>query len=465
MIRKTKKAQVATLAKPMPLTRRTADILLGEGRAWYHVLRYEWLSALSIIIGVVALIFFWEPLPPNEIGLAVGREGTSDGIYGEKLVAFFAEHGIKLNLTYTEGGKQPVDAMVREKSIQSALVLGGLYNKRELSNVYSLGSAQYEALWVFYRGEDFAGDHPIIHFSNKKISIGEPGSGSYSIISPLLATQDLTKEPSQGSVYNWSSGKSFQALLDGELDAFATVDGIDSPMIQKLIATPSIKIASFGLAPAYVKKLSHLEIVSIPRGSFTVFPIYPEKDIQMVATTLTLVVEKTLHSAIQLLFLMAMDHLGDSRDQFFAKPDEFPSYKDSSIELAPNAKVFFSQGRPSSLKYLPFWASSIFEQLGFLLLSCLAVVYPLYRLFPNYRVTLTSDKVALAFEVLHKIQAQFRQAQTQEEFDQIMRDFKEIQGQVEDWIPSFSIPAYYGLLGPIDRIKRIAAERQDFLNQ
>jgi len=163
------------------------------------------------------------------------------------------------------------------------------------------------------------------------------------------------------------------------------------------------------------------------------------------------------------LFLMATDHLGDSRDQFFAKPDEFPSYKDPSIPLAPLAKQYFSNGPPTSLQYLPFWAASFIDRIWFFVLGSLAVIYPLYRLIPNYRTTLGQLKVNDAYDMLHATQLRFAQAQTQEEFDHIMQDFLQLQREIEDWIPKLNIPAYYGLLRPIELIKKVALERQAFL--
>jgi hypothetical protein len=183
----------------------------------------------------------------------------------------------------------------------------------------------------------------------------------------------------------------------------------------------------------------------------------------MVATSLTLVVQKDLHPALQLLFLMAIDHLGDSRDQFFAKPDEFPSYKDSNIPLAPIAKHYLAHGAPQSVQYLPFWAASLFDRVWFFILGSLAVLYPLYRLIPNYRKTLSQHKVNDAFDMLHAIQLRFARAQSQEEFDLIMEDFLQLQRGIEEWIPRLSIPAYYGLSRPIENIKKVAIERQKFL--
>ncbi len=107
----------------------------------------------------------------------------------------------------------------------------------------------------------------------------------------------------------WPYLKSVEALIAGEINALSVVDGIESPVIKRLLADPNIHIGNF-----------------------------PPIDINMVSTSLTLIVEKDLHPAIQLLFLMAMEEIGDSRDQFFAKQDEFPSYKDSNIPLSPIAQ-------------------------------------------------------------------------------------------------------------------------------
>jgi len=77
------KPTVETLAKSKPLAKRTAKLLREEGHAWYHVLRYDWIYLLTLAIGVSILVFFWAPLPPKTLGIAVGREGTSDGVYAE----------------------------------------------------------------------------------------------------------------------------------------------------------------------------------------------------------------------------------------------------------------------------------------------------------------------------------------------------------------------------------------------
>jgi hypothetical protein len=104
MPRNKKSPVTNSLAKLPPITQRTAKVVRAESYAWLHVCRQEWLSILSLLIGVALLVFFWQPIPPKVVGLAAGPKGTSDGIYAEKLVAFFAKNGVTLNITYTEGG-------------------------------------------------------------------------------------------------------------------------------------------------------------------------------------------------------------------------------------------------------------------------------------------------------------------------------------------------------------------------
>ncbi len=453
-----------SLAKLPPIAKRTIKVVRAESFAWSHVFRQEWLSILSLLIGIALLVFFWQPIPSKVVGLAAGPKGTSDGLYAEKLVAFFAKNGVKLNITYTEGGKQPIAVMQREDKIQSALVLGGLYKKHELDeDAFSLGSSQYEPLWLFYRGDLIKEDQPVLHFATTTgIAIGQPGSGSNTIIKEVL-TSGRKKSDVPLKLLEWPYLKSVEALIAGEINALSVVDGIESPIIKRLLADPNIHISNFPLAPAYVKRLPQLDIVSVPRGSFSSDPLFPAADINMVSTSLTLIVEKDLHPAIQLLFLMAMDEIGDSRDQFFAKQDEFPSYKDSNIRLSPIAQQYFTRGPPTALSYVNFVFASLANRIWFFILSAFAILYPLYRLIPNIRSRLGQMKTNDAQEMLYEIQTRFAEAESEEEFDAIMRDFDRLHREVDLWMPRISLAHYYGVLGTINQVANIAQTRKAFL--
>lgn len=345
-----------------------------------------------------------------------------------------------------------------------SLVLGGLYKKHEIDDkVFSLGSSQYEPLWLFYRGDAIKEDQPVVHFATTSgIAIGEPGSGSNTLVYDILKSGRSNVTESY-KLLEWPYLKSVEALLAGEIKALTAVDGIDSPVVKRLLADPAIRIANFPLAAAYVKRLPQLDVVSIPRGSFTSDPIFPPLDVNMVSTSLSLIVEKDLHPALQLLFVMAMDHIGDSRDQFFAKQDEFPSYKDSNIPLAPIAKRYFNQVPPAALTYVDFRLASLVNRIWFFILSALAILYPLYRLIPNFRSTLGQIKVSDAQDMLYQIQTRFVDAKTIEEFNAAMSDFIHLQNEVDTWIPRISVSHYYQVVRSLEYVKKIAQERKTLL--
>ena len=135
-------------------------------------------------------------------------------------------------------------------------------------------------------------------------------------------------------------------LLAGQIDAMAIVDGFDSPTIQGLIAHPELHIFDFAYADAYVKRMPYLEVVTIPRGSLDLAKLDPPNDIHMIASTVTLLVEKTMHPAIQQLFLQAADRTNEDAEGFFGRADQFPAYIDKSIPLSDVAQRYYDKGAP-----------------------------------------------------------------------------------------------------------------------
>ena len=117
------------------------------------------------------------------------------------------------------------------------------------------------------------------------------------------------------------------------------------------------------------------------------------------------------------------------------------------------------------MNYVGFILASLVDRIWFFILSAIAIFYPLYHLIPNFRTTLGNIKVSDAQEMLYLIQERFTQAQTQAEFDAVMRDFMRLQEEVALWIPRISVPAYYQIVRPIEFVKKKATDRQEFLKR
>jgi hypothetical protein len=249
-------------------------------------------------------------------------------------------------------------------------------------------------------------------------------------------------------------------LIKGDVDAMFVVDGIDSPIVQKLLSTPGIHLFNFGLVPAYTKQMPVLDMVTIPRGSLNLQTIYPKEDIHMIASTTTLLVLEDTHPAIQLLFLMAADHISNDRNQFFAKPEFFPVYLDHSVPLSPVAKRFYDNGPPVLAQLLPLWLASFVDRMWLLVLGTLAVAYPLYRAVLGYRRFRSELLITGAYEELMELEAAIRQADAQERLGALLTELDQLEIEVSSTgISTDNMSSLYSLKSALNLVREQAVAR------
>ena len=434
--------------------------LLKEMRTWHALARNEWPLLLLLALGIVALVNYTRPLPPRTVTMAVGQAGSAHMLIANYYAQFFADRGVELRIVQTEGTGQNLKTIIENPDVKAGLIVGGAIKKGQYPQLMSLGSIEYEPLWLFYRGPVYDKDDVFQHFSTQKIAIGTGGTATQRILREILALRGIPVD-AQANFLVWPHQKAADALIAGEIDAMAVVDGFNSPTIQRLLNTPDIRLYSFKLAPAYIKKLPFLDSVVIPRGSLNVAEVRPPEDVRMVASSLTIVADKDLHPALQLLFLMAADQYGDSREQFFARPDEFPSYKDQSLPLSPIAKSYFDEGPPKGLRFAPFWMASFVDRIWLLILGLLAVGYPLYRLLPNYRHMQSRVELAGNYEELRDIEQSARIARTLGEIDTALADLRQLEKDMDKvTVPEENMRDYYGYWTAINHVLRLISEKR-----
>lgn len=439
--------------------------LLMELKAWRVLIRNEWPLVLMFVAGLVILLSQIRPFPPTQLSILVGQQGSSHEILAQRFVDFFKDHGVKLDVLYTDGTQDNLKSLIEHPDINIALTLAGSVEKGTYPELMTLGSVQYEPLWLFYTGPIYKGDDPFAHFSAKRIAIGAPGSGTQHLLREMLKIRGITLEQ-QKNFQEWPHRQAAQALLDGEIDAMVIVDGFTSPTIRHLLAAENVHIYNFALAPAYIKKMPFLDVVTIPRGSLNLEQVYPPEDIRMVSSSLTLLIDQKLHPALQLLFLMAADKFGDARDQFFARPDEFPAYRDQAVPLSPVAKQYFDQGPPISLRYVPFWVASFLNRIWLLVLAVLAIGYPLFRLTPNYRHTNSRLEIASAYEDVRTLEQAARNATTHTQIEHILSALKELETEIDAIpVPTDSMSTYYSLWGALNIVHKYAKDRFEILTK
>ena len=449
-----------TVRKNHAFIRFVFNRLREEHLAWRIMLREEWVSLLVILIGVVLVIFVTRPLPSLEVTLAVGQPGSTTEQLGKRYQEIFAQEGVTLHLVNTAGSRESiVEADDAKTPINAGFLLGGIAHRGDFPHLVSLGSVQYLPLWLFYRGPQFAGADAISYFRGKPMAIGREGSGTELLLTRILAMRGVQISGENANLRRLSHADAIEQLLAGKIEGMAIVDGFDSPTIQNLLTHPELHIFDFAYADAYVKRMPYLETVVIPRGSLNLAKLDPPHDIHMIASTITLLVEKTMHPAIQQLFLLAADKTSEDTDNFFGRTEQFPAYIDKSIPLSDVAKRYYDKGAPWLTGMLPFWAVSYIDRMWLLVLGLFAIVLPLFRLIPNYRLFRSRQLISDAYDELKVIEERMYAATSVEQLRYLSERLEMLDAELGDvWVSSDETNRFYTMKSAIALVRREIGE-------
>ena len=431
--------------------------LLEEHMAWRIMLREEWVSLLALLFGVGMVVLFTRPLPPSTVVLAVGQPGSTYEQLGQRYQTYFAEQGVTLKLVNTAGSKESIaEADAVGTPVNAGFLLGGVAHRGEFPHLVSLGSVQHLPLWIFYRGPQLAGLDAVAYFKGKPVAIGLEGSGTELLLNRILALRGIKLERDFAQFRRLSHAEAVDQLIDGKIEAMAIADGIDSPTIEKLLAHPSLRIFDFAYADAYVKHMPYLEKLIVPRGSLNLATLEPSQDIRLVASTITLLVEKDMHPALQLLFLQATDAISDDvASGFFGRSDQFPSYIDKSIPLSPVADRYFSKGAPWLSGDLPFWAVNYIDRIWLLVLGLFAIVLPLFRLVPNYRLFRSRQLISDVYDELKILEEKMYAATSEWQLRQLLDRIDRLDDELGDvWVSSDETNRFYTMKSAIGLVQR-----------
>ena len=374
-----------------------------ELKSWFSLLKEIWPLVTLLLLALILLLWLAKPAPPKKVLMATGI-GGSYKVLGEKYREYFAKKGIDLKLVATHGSKENLEHLIdRKDPIQIALVQGGMIASDQLSGVESLGSVDFEPVWVFYRSKVFNEAGKILDrdIAKLKISIGPIGSGTHSHALKILEANNLPI--SSPNLLSLKNADGVTALERGEIDAVLLVDGYESPNVQRLIRNPEIHLANFRRADAYTRLFPYFEELTVPMGGFDLGSNIPDHSIQLISTTTNLLIDNRLHPAIQLLLLEAAKEINGVKS-YFAKAGQFPAYINSEAPLSDEARYFYQKGTPTLMKYLPFWVAEFLERMFFLLLPFAAFAFPIIKSIPTYRVNLARKQINSIYKELDKFE-------------------------------------------------------------
>jgi len=332
-------------------------------------------AAILTLLGFVIAYQFVDPAPPTTLTFSAG---SKEGAYYAHAISYrdyLKARGITVNVVESAGSLENVEALATGKA-DVAFVQSGIADPAGTA-LSSLGSMYYEPLWVFVRGD--LAISTLHDLKGKNIAIGPQGSGTRVLALQLLKENGV--DESTASMLPLSGSAAVEALNSGSVDAVFLVAAATADAVWKLNSSANARLINFGRADAYTRRIATLSALTLPQGSLDLGANEPKQDMRLLAATATLLVNESLHPALQDLLMQAASHIHGGRS-LFSTAGEFPTPLYTALPLSKEAVRYYKSGPPFLQRYLPFWAATLLDRLKVMLLPFIALMIPLFKVMP-----------------------------------------------------------------------------------
>lgn len=429
-----------------------------EFRALMLLLRYQWYMVVLFLVGIAALIQHLQPIPPSTVTMAQGQPNSTLEVLSKQYQDYFAKHGVTLKLVESRGAIENLD-LLKQGKVDIALSQGGA-PMDAASGLVTLGSVGYQPLWLFYTGPEFKGNDFFKFLENKTVYVGVPGSGTRVMTDALLTQAGQIANPSFKLRDDMSARDSVQALKEKKIDAMFLLAGYESGNAQALLQDKDMQIMNFPIAHAIAKHLGFAEVVTLPRGALRFSPPRPTEDLQMVATTTTLLAHEDLHPAIQHLLLRATREAQQKKADFFSRPGGFPAFIDLATPRSSVAVNYYTKGPPLLEGRLPHWLASFFDTAWFTLVTLFAILYPLSKMIPGYRKMLFEIVASSVYQTISYLDIDLYKAANAAEIRVCLEKIEKLNLRVREmWVPKGAKEAYGLVVNSMEILLKRGQER------
>ncbi len=390
---------------------------------------------IIIIIGWASYRFV-HPIPPKTLVMSTGMEQGSFVLFGERYRQLLARNGIQVKLLSSSGAVENLKRL-RDQSqrVDAGFVQDGLGQVEDAANLVSLGSVFYTPLWVFYKGRDTLDD--LSQLRGKRINIGPEGSGIRKFALDLLKAADSLDPPTK--IYELPRAASKKAMMEGKIDGIMLFSASDNPFVQEMLHSKDIRLMSFNQAESYTRLFPGLSHVILPKGIVNLSERYPSSDIHLLASTVNLIVRKTLHPALIYLLLKTSREMYSGAD-WIHKAGEFPSLKTQDFPISEQAQRFYKSGGSVLYDSLPFWAAAFINSMLLILIPLGVILIPMIGILPWLYTWRNRSKYYRWYRELRNFEKDMTEYYRLENFN----DYQERLAQIEKAVDriKISVPFY-----------------------
>ncbi|MBP2426135.1 TAXI family TRAP transporter solute-binding subunit [Bradyrhizobium elkanii] len=356
-------------------------------------------GALAIFLGAGA--FIMATLPPRELVMATGAEGSANYELGIRYREILAKEGVKLQLQPTSGSLENLKYLRDPRSrVSVGFIQGGTTTGKEAPELESLGTIFYEPLWLFRRSEIGEGVQAL---RGRRLSIGAEGSGGRALALQIM--QRTRIDSIVGEISGYAPQAAAEKLVAGDIDAAFIVTAWESPVVQSILNAKGIELSSAQRADAFVAIYPFLHKLVLPAGVIDLLANRPPADVVLLAPKASLVVRADLHSALQYVLLNAAAEI-HSQPGIFQKAGEFPAAESIGIPLSQEAQRYYKTGRPFLQGYLPFWGATLVEKVVVVLLPLAALLFPVFKFLPQTYDWMMQLRIRRLYDEIRSIESE-----------------------------------------------------------
>jgi hypothetical protein len=336
-------------------------------------------------------------------------------------------------------------------------VVGGVSDGKHEPGLLSLGTVYNNPFWLLY-----SSDEPfdrLSQFKGKRIAAGPVGSGTRSSAEKILGKAGVNSE--NAAFLPFAGSAAVEALNDGKVDAVWMLGAPDATAVRSLLQNPKVRIMSFPTAEAFTIIFPELVRLVLPRGVIDIDRNIPPTDVPLIGSTAKVLVRSDLHREIVQLLLQTMVEAHGAR-AIFQRSGEFPNGTDTEYPIAPAVIDFYKNGPSFMQRHLPLWLSVHAQRAIAVLVTAIAVGFPLFRFLPLAYNWITRRRLFYWYAKLKALETSF----DADPMDMHLAEKRAEIGRIEDAVSHIRIPLtfsdqVYNLRSHIDIVRRKIGSRNN----
>ena len=411
---------------------------MGKTIAWFR--RFSWkdaaLSSLPLVLALVAGVWiafhFINPAPPMQVVIATGAEDSEYLDFAKSYAKELAQDGVTLEVQSSGGAMDNIKRLRDpDDAARIAFLQDGLSDTEESKaidsevDLVSLGAISYEPIWIFYRGKSVK--MRLSKLVGQRIAVGSPGTGTQVLALRLLKASGV--DAANSHFVNADRTQAQQLLQQGRIDAAFFIGAPDSKLVRALLAQPDLHPMDLDQAEAMSRQFPYLHHLVLPHGAMDLAHNVPATDLNLLATTTTVVVTESLHPALVSLLMKAMQKTHAGPDLLNA-PKTFPAARDMDFPLSKEAARFYQSGSPFLQRYLPFWLATLVDRAALVIIPLLAILVPILRTAPALYSWRIRRRIYRWYGELKYLEIQLRSADTTDSPAALLHQLDQIEHKV-----------------------------------